>query len=207
MHDMAFLRDHFQKCCRLLLAADVHHELIRFKNLLVTARQNGKKMILAGNGGSAAIASHCAVDFSKAANVRSVSFSDPSLITCLANDYGYECWLEKALELYAEEGDIVVLISSSGRSANILRAADYARRHGLLVVTFSGFAANNPLRTRGHLNFWVKSRSYNLVEMLHQFWLLSVCDVLVAGKTARSRGQARVVSGTQVVSSSIPPAA
>ena len=76
--------------------------------------QSSKKVILVGNGGSAAMASHVAVDFTKASGIRAVNFNEADLITCFANDYGYEHWVEKALEAYADQGDLVILISSSG---------------------------------------------------------------------------------------------
>ena len=97
----------------------------------------------------------------------------------MSNDYGYERWIEKALELYADEGDLVVLISSSGKSINMLKAADYARNNDHVVVTFTGFVSDNPLKMRGGLNFWVDSRAYNIVEMTHQIWLLAVCDLII----------------------------
>jgi D-sedoheptulose 7-phosphate isomerase len=177
--DRQFLKDYFERYRRSIFDADVEQQLIALKEAVVTAHASGKKVIIAGNGGSASIASHCAVDFSKNARVRCVSFSDHSLITCLANDYGYDRWLEKALELYADVGDLIILISSSGRSPNMVRAADYARLRGHKLVTFTGFAEDNPLRSRGHLNFWVNSRAYNVVEMTHHIWLVAVCDLTI----------------------------
>ena len=76
-------------------------------------------------------------------------------------------------------GDVVVLISSSGRSLNVIRAAEHARGRGLTVVTLTGFAPDNPLRHMGDLSLWVDSRSYNVVESVHQIWLLMVCDLIV----------------------------
>jgi D-sedoheptulose 7-phosphate isomerase len=101
------------------------------------------------------------------------------MITCFANDYGYERWVEKALAFYADEGDLVILISSSGKSPNIVNGARYAKGEGLRMVTFSGFATDNPLRGSGDLNFWVDSRAYNIVEMTHQIWLLAACDLAI----------------------------
>ncbi|MGB0908725.1 MAG: SIS domain-containing protein [Nitrospirales bacterium] len=179
MSDRQFLDSYFKSFEDHLVATDVHAQLIALKDLVLSCHILGKKMVIAGNGGSAAIASHCAIDFTKAAGIRCVNFNESSLITCFANDYGYEHWLEKALEFYADDGDVVVLISSSGRSMNMVRAADYANKRGLSLVTFTGFAASNPLRSRGVLNFWLKSRSYNHIETFHQLWLLSVCDLIV----------------------------
>ena len=81
--------------------------------------------------------------------------------------------------MHADAGDLVILISSSGASENMLRAAATAKAAGLYVVTMSGFAPDNPLRSLGDLNLWVNSRAYNIVEMTHQIWLLAVCDAIV----------------------------
>jgi len=174
-----WLADYLDRYRIALFAADIRPSLIELKRMLETCQTAGKKAIIAGNGGSAAIASHGAVDFTKNAGVRSVTFNEADLITCLANDFGYECWLAKALEFYADDGDVAILISSSGESANLIKAAEYARSRPLAVVTFTGFAANNRLRKLGDLNFWVDSRAYNIVEMTHQIWLLAVCDLII----------------------------
>ena len=145
------------------------------------AQAKGRKVIVAGNGGSAAIASHVSVDLTKAARVRASCFNESDLITCYANDYGYENWLAKAIESYGDQGDVAVLISSRGESPNILQAAKQAREQGLVVVTLSGFAGNNSLRPLGVNNLWVDSSSYNVVETVHQTWLLACVDRLSSG--------------------------
>lgn len=143
------------------------------------ARDRGGKVILVGNGGSAAIASHVAVDLTKAARVRAINFNEADLITCFGNDYGYENWMAKALEFYSDRGDVAVIISSSGQSQNVVVGARAARELGLQVVTLSGFQASNPLRKLGNLNLWVNSETYNVVETTHQSWLLAVIDRFV----------------------------
>jgi len=145
----------------------------------VNVRDKGGKVIIVGNGGSAAIASHVAVDLTKAARVRAINFNEADLITCFGNDYGYENWMAKALEFYSDAGDVAVIISSSGQSQNVVIGAKAARDLGLQVVTLSGFRADNPLRAIGDLNLWVNSESYNIVETTHQAWLLAVIDRLV----------------------------
>ena len=179
MHDRQWLAEYFDRYRQSLLEADLSEPLMELRDLLVAAQAAGRKTILAGNGGSAAIASHCAVDFTKNAGIRCINFNEADLITCLANDYGYERWLEKAIACYADEGDVVILISSSGKSPNILNAARYARSKGLTLVTFTGFSADNPLKGLGRLNFWVKSQAYNIIEMTHHIWLLAVCDLII----------------------------
>jgi D-sedoheptulose 7-phosphate isomerase len=141
--------------------------------------QSSKKIIVVGNGGSAAMASHVTVDFTKAAGIRAINFNEADLITCFANDYGYEHWVAKALEAYADPGDLVILISSSGKSPNMLNGARQAKAMDLSLVTVSGFSADNPVRKLGDLNLWVDSTAYNIVEMTHHVWLVAIIDYLV----------------------------
>lgn len=174
-----WLSEYFDRYRESLFGADVRLELIQLKDWLLEAQAAGRKTIVAGNGGSAAIASHVAVDLTKNGGIRAITFNEPDLITCFANDYGYERWIERALDFYADVGDLVILISSSGRSPNMVRAAGRAVERGLRLVTLTGFAADNPLRGIGHLNLWVDSRAYNIVEMTHQIWLLAVGDLII----------------------------
>ena len=133
-----------------------------------------------GNGGSAAIASHVSVDLTKAANIRSVNFNEADLITCFANDYGYERWIEKAIDFYADNKDILILISSSGKSPNMINACKTARSKKMSkIITFTGHDKNNPLSKLGDINFWINSKAYNFVENLHQVWLLAIVDLII----------------------------
>ncbi len=152
--------------------------LDRAVDLIARVSGKGGKVILTGNGASAAIASHVSVDLTKASGVRAVNFNEADLITCFANDYGYEHWLEKAIEAYADPKDLVIFISSSGKSANILSGMRQAKAMGLSTMTFSGFSKENPLRLLGDINFWVNSDAYNIVETVHQTWLLALVDKL-----------------------------
>jgi len=179
VNEKQFLAEYFDRYRQSIFGTDMNSQLIELKGLMSGVHADGKKVIIAGNGGSAAIASHCAVDFSKNAHIRCVNFNETGLVTCLSNDYGYERWIEKALELYADGGDLIILISSSGKSINMVKAADYARSKDHVLVTFTGFLSDNPLKMRGDLNFWVDSRAYNIVEMTHQMWLLAVCDLII----------------------------
>ena len=119
------------------------------------------------------------VDFTKQSGIRTVNFNEADLITCFANDYGYENWVAKAVEFYGDQGDMVILISSSGSSKNMVNAAKKAKKLGMPVITFTGFKADNPLKQIGDLNFWLDSRAYNIVENTHQIWLLMICDLII----------------------------
>jgi len=160
-------------------ARDIDGRLLeKIAGILLAADDKGGKTLVFGNGGSAAIASHVAVDLSNAAKVRCSVYSDSGLITCLSNDYGFENWVAKAIEMHAEPADVVILISSSGRSKNMLNAAAQAKRMGMQVVTFTGFAPDNPLRQTGDTNCWVDSSEYNVVELTHGIWLAAIVDYL-----------------------------
>jgi len=110
--------------------------------------------------------------------LRAVNFNESSIITCLANDFGYENWITKAIDFYGDKGDLIVLISSSGQSANMINGAKKALLKGLRVVTLTGFLKDNPLSKLGEINLWVNSIEYNKVEMTHHIWLLSIVDFI-----------------------------
>ena len=139
------------------------------------AHTAGNKLIFVGNGGSAAIASHMATDYSKNGNIRSLALNDGSMLTCLGNDLGYDQVFAKQIELHARPGDLLIAISSSGRSANILNAVKAARTASCKIVTLSGFTANNPLRSFGDINFYIASDRYGFVEIGH----LTICHAIL----------------------------
>tara|TARA_B000000460_G_C21353012_1_gene322074 strand:+ start:106 stop:654 length:549 start_codon:yes stop_codon:yes gene_type:complete len=173
-----FFRRYFEAVAEHL--GDVNFdELDSAANVLRQVQLSGNKVILVGNGGSAAMASHVAVDLTKSAGVRAINFNEADLLTCFANDYGYEKWVAKALEFYADPGDLAILISSSGASQNMVNGAQQAVDMGLGVMSLSGFSPENPLRQLGDLNLWVASDSYNIVEMTHHVWLLAIVDYLI----------------------------
>ena len=176
-----FLKQYFKDYSDLILPdEELISTIIQVKDALVTASENGKKVIIVGNGGSAAMASHVSVDLTKNAGIRSINFNESDLITCFANDYGYEHWVEKAVEFYGDKGDVFIGISSSGSSENILNGCCAAQKnHFSKVITFSGMDAKNPLRQLGDINFWVNSTAYNHIENIHQFWLLAIVDIII----------------------------
>ena len=102
--------------------------LINLAEIIIKHHNQKGKIIIAGNGGSASIAAHICVDFNKELSIKAVNFNETNLITCFANDYGYENWLKKALEIFCDKNDLVILISSSGNSPNIINAANYIKK-------------------------------------------------------------------------------
>ncbi|MFH0882970.1 MAG: SIS domain-containing protein [bacterium] len=185
MNDDTFLKDYFGQYHRGVDTPGIQETIKQLRDTLVQVRDSGKKVILAGNGASASIASHFALDYTKQGGVRSMAFNDAALITAYGNDYGYELWVAKAIEHHGDSGDLAILISSSGRSPNMVRAAETAKEMGITVITFTGFAVDNPLKSLGDINFWLDSRAYNIVEAAHTFWLAAVCDLLI-GKSEYS---------------------
>jgi D-sedoheptulose 7-phosphate isomerase len=137
-------------------------------------RQSGRKQFLCGNGASATLSNHMALDWSKNAGVKTMSFNDSALLTALGNDIGYEEVFSTPLRWYATTGDQLVTISSSGNSPNILRALETARELGLSIVTLSGLRPDNRSRKLGDLNFYVPAKTYGIVESIHQV-LLHLC--------------------------------
>ena len=153
-----------------------------FLMLLLSVKKKNKKVILVGNGGSAAMCSHVSVDLTKQCNIRAINFNEADLITCFANDYGHENWIQKAIEKYHDTGDLIVLISSSGNSINHLVAAKYCIKKKLKLITFTGFSGVNLLSKLGNVNFYLNSKNYNQIEMVHHIWLLLACDYLTKTK-------------------------
>ena len=155
------------------------NKMIEVKKILLQTRKDNSKTMIFGNGGSAAISSHVSVDLTKNANIRTPNFNESDLITCFSNDYGYDYWVEKTIDFYHQEKDVVILISSSGESMNMINAAKFAKQKKLKVITFTGHSKNNKLSLLGDFNFWINSKAYNFIENTHQIWLLTICDLII----------------------------
>ena len=144
----------------------------------------GNKLMVIGNGGSAAIASHLATDYTKNGGIPTQAFNDGSMLTCLGNDLGYENVFARQIAMFAQRQDLLIAISSSGKSPNILAGVAAARAAGCAVATFSGFTPQNPLRGTGDVNFYVASDQYGFVEILHLALCHAILDILMGWKPA-----------------------
>lgn len=137
-----------------------------------------KDIIILGNGGSNAISSHIAEDYTKILNKRALSFSDSARMSCYANDYGWEESYYMFLKQFATNSTLIILISSSGNSNNILKCASYCSEQKIPMITMSGFSIDNKLKTNyendSDLHFWIDSTDYGIVETLHELILHSV---------------------------------
>jgi len=159
------------------------YEGIEKAGCLITAQTySERKVMFIGNGASAAISSHMSTDFWKNGGMRAVAFNDSSILTCIGNDFGYEHLFEKPIEMFAQEGDVLVSISSSGKSENILLGVKAARVKQCKVITLSGFAADNPLCSLGDVNFYVPAQAYGPVEILHHSICHCILDTIMSVK-------------------------
>ena len=159
---------------------DIVTKIINVRDVMVSVQKSKNKIMIFGNGGSAAIASHFSVDLTKNAKIRCFNFNESDLITCFSNDYGYEKWVEKAVSFYGDEGDILIIISASGKSKNMINGCEAARRKKFShIITFTGLDKGNPVSKLGDINFWINSKAYNYIENIHQIWLLTIVDLII----------------------------
>lgn len=139
------------------------------------ARQRNSTIFLIGNGASSSMAGHVAADLAKNGNLRTWAFNDPSLLTAVGNDNGYENIFSLPLRRLGDSGDMLIAISSSGNSPNIIKAAQDATELGIDVITFSAMQAENQLRKMGSLNFYVPATTYGHAESAHaallHYWI------------------------------------
>jgi D-sedoheptulose 7-phosphate isomerase len=165
---------------------DVGEGIESISHEIISNSQSGNKLLFIGNGASASIASHMSTDYWKNGGIRAVAFNDSSLLTCISNDYGYKHVFEKPIEMFADKGDILLAISSSGKSENILRGVKAAKNSECKVITFSGFSNENPLKSMGDYNFYIASPSYGPVEIIHLALCHCICDSIIQQKSESS---------------------
>jgi len=149
-------------------------DVAALKNLLLSR----DRIFLIGNGGSNAVCSHIAQDYTKMLGFPAVSFSDPSRLTCYINDYGRDAAYAKFLEHFATKDSLCILVSSSGNSKNIISAANHCLLKDIPYIILTGFDPNNKLRLEygklSELEYYVPSTDYGIVENLHSIFLHSV---------------------------------
>lgn len=151
-------------------------------DMLGELRRSGRKAMLIGNGGSAAIVSHMQNDLFKMVGLRALVFTEQPLLTALSNDDGYDTVFRQPVSRWAEPGDLLIAVSSSGESNNIVTAVAAARERGCKTVTFSGFKPGNRLRQMGDLNFYVPMVNYGYVELTHSILGHCISDFAAVGK-------------------------
>ncbi len=162
---------------------DIDKSLDEIIDVFKKAHSSSNKVMFIGNGGSAGMCSHLATDLNKNGKIRSTAFNDGATLTCLGNDYGYEYVFQKQLEFHAQPGDVLVAISSSGNSANIIKAVNYARDiKNCKIITFSGFSRENGLKKLGDYNFYIPNKDYGFVEVGHLMLFHTIIDTITGWK-------------------------
>tara|TARA_A100001388_G_C28542767_1_gene391051 strand:+ start:35 stop:637 length:603 start_codon:yes stop_codon:yes gene_type:complete len=180
-----FFNDYWDTYKRILFKSKDNEKFVQIKKVFKQVSQDGGKIIFVGNGASASLASHAATDLTKQGKIKSIALNDHNLITALSNDYGYEKWVEKALSYYSSEKDMLVLISVSGESPNLINALNYAKKNSLITLSITGSCKENTLRTSTDYSLWVDSKSYNVVESIHTIWVTLIIDLII-GKSQYS---------------------
>ncbi len=149
-----------------------------WKGMTEELRDQGKIIYLIGNGASASMASHFSADLAKNAYVHTQVFTDLALITALANDISYDQVFVEPLKRRLTKNDMLVAISSSGNSPNVLNACRFAADTGASVITLSAMSPQNNLRAIGDINFWLPAETYGMAETGHScilhYWMDSV---------------------------------
>lgn len=171
---MEVIHDYLKWASEACLSVDPG-QVQRLIDLLFEARTNGRRIFIIGNGGSAATASHFCEDLGKCTltslddpfRFKVISLTDNlPYVTAWANDNGYETVFEQQLRNLAEPGDLVIGISASGNSPNVLRAIAYANEHGMTTVGMTGFSGGR-LQATAHYPVHVPINDYGMAESIH----------------------------------------
>ena len=177
VQNYSYLNNYIFNFNKALKKSFENDKIIKSVNIIKNIKKKNKKIIIIGNGGSAAIANHAVVDFLKITKTKSINFNNSSLITCFANDFGHDNWMKEAVNYYGDKGDLLIAISSSGMSKNIINACKMANKKKFeSIITLTGFSKENKVKKLGNINFWVESKVYNFIENIFQIIILSMVD-------------------------------
>lgn len=174
--------DNYKKDLQNKISSLTNNDLDLLKQDIVKTSKKKGVVYLLGNGGSISTANHISVDLLKNAKINSKSLYNDNLITCFSNDYGYENWMQKYLEYNVNNKDLIIFLSTSGESKNILKAANFAKKKRINFFSLTGFKKNNSLNNISKNKIWINSSSYNKVEIVH-FTLLAIIVDMIIGKT------------------------
>lgn len=167
--------------CRKLDKIDSYEDAMKeLVDFITQFKKEKRQLFFVGNGGSSAIASHMAADFMKNGGMKTYSLFDSAVTTCMGNDYGYEYVFSKPLEFLLNEGDLLIAISSSGNTDNVVNAVKTAKKKGAKVITLSGFNNDNKIVKMGDYNIYVPISHFGIVESIHNLLLQQIVDVILA---------------------------
>ena len=174
-----FFENNWNTYRELLFKKNIDDQLVILKRQLLKTKKLGGRLIFYGNGASASLSSHAATDFSKQAKIEAFALNDHNLVTAFSNDYGYSRWVEKSLEVYAKKNDLIIFISVSGQSENLVNGLNYAKKIGLKTISLTGCAKDNILKSNSDYSLWVDSWAYNIVESIHTIWITTLIDLTI----------------------------
>lgn len=163
----------------LSLCRDYNEGINLIFDELICHKCKKAQLFFIGNGGSSAIASHMTADFMKNGGMNTYSLYDNAVTTCMGNDYGYEYIFSKPLEFLLREDDLLIAISSSGNSQNIINAIEVAKNKKAFVITFTGFKPDNKVKQLGDINVYVPCDKYGMVESIHNLILQQIVDMIM----------------------------
>ena len=170
---VGYMVNPFDEYIETLKSAHMEVEFFKFQKAFHTH----PRVILLGNGGSNSVASHISQDYMKFHGKKVSVLSDPSMITMLTNDFGYEYAYQKFLEYYVEKDTLVIIISSGGESVNMLKCVDWCEDNEIDYGVLTGFKYDNTIRGEASNALWnyhIASESYGVVECVHQIFLHGV---------------------------------
>ena len=177
--DKIFLDDYWSRYQKLFFESRDDKSILELRDSINKTYLEKGRLIFIGNGASASLSSHAATDFTKQAKIPSIAFNDHNLITALANDYGYENWVAKAIEYYSQDNDMIIFISVSGESRNLINGLKFAKKRNLKTASLTGSKEQNTLKLNSDISLWVDSKAYNIVECLHTIWITLIIDMIV----------------------------
>ena len=163
----------FEEYVKTLECAHMEVEFFKFQKEYYTH----PRIIILGNGGSNSVASHISQDYMKFNGKKVSVLSDPSMITMLSNDFGYDHAYERFLDYYVEKDTLVIIMSSGGESPNMLNCLDWCEETKTDYGVLTGFKSDNKIRSVAKNALWnyhIDSDSYGVVECVHQIFLHGV---------------------------------
>ena len=178
LQTLSFLEKYKNEVVRIINNLD-NSSIISLKKKILQINKISGKVYIFGNGGSISTANHVSVDLTKNAKINSICPSGDNMITCFSNDYGYDLWMQKYAEYYITKKDLVLILSCSGKSKNLINLAKYCKSKNYNLFALTGFKKNNKINTIIENKIWINSKSYNIIELSHFYILISIIDLII----------------------------
>jgi len=179
MNSRKFISNYVREFCKIIsLSEKQNKKITSICSILLKLRPQNSVHIF-GNGGSASIASHFSMDLTNNSKIKCFNYNDPAIISCFSNDFGFQNWISRAVLKYGRKNDVLILISSSGKSKNMINGIKEAKKKKFKkIISFTGFDKKNFMTKNSDINFWVDCKKYNIIENTHQFYLLMIVDLI-----------------------------